>query len=119
MEKEAEEFKMGFDAQKSFAQMHEVRNMNKGIGGHVMKLDPEQGNWGSSDEAGSCSNAGAQRKNTNIGAPIPVQNKEQNLRFRPYFHMDDLHPRQDVIGWRIFPAKDQRKLGFLGQIQST
>jgi len=31
---------MGLDAQKSFAQMHEDRNMNKGIGGHMMQLDP-------------------------------------------------------------------------------
>ena len=40
MEKESEEFKMGLDAQKSFAQMHEDINVNKGIGGQVMKLDP-------------------------------------------------------------------------------
>jgi len=33
MEKVAEEFKMGLDAQKNFAHMHENRNMNKGIGG--------------------------------------------------------------------------------------
>ena len=39
MEKESKELKMGFDAQKSFAQMYEDRNMNKGIGGQVMKLD--------------------------------------------------------------------------------
>ena len=31
---------MGLDAQKSFAQMHEDRNMNEGIGGQMMKLDP-------------------------------------------------------------------------------
>ena len=31
---------MGLDAQKSFAQMHEDINVNKGIGGQVMKLDP-------------------------------------------------------------------------------
>ena len=31
---------MGLDAQKSFAQMHEDRNVNKGIGGQVMQLDP-------------------------------------------------------------------------------
>ena len=30
---------MGLDAQKSFAQMNEDRNVNKGIGGQVMKLD--------------------------------------------------------------------------------
>ena len=40
MEKEPEEFKMGLNAQKSFAQMHEDRNMNKWIGGQMMKLDP-------------------------------------------------------------------------------
>jgi hypothetical protein len=40
MEKESKELKMGLDAQKSFAQMHEDRNMNKGTGGHVVKLDP-------------------------------------------------------------------------------
>ena len=40
MEKVAEEFKMGLDAQKSFAQMHEDGNMNKEIGSQVMKLDP-------------------------------------------------------------------------------
>ena len=39
METESEELKMGLDAQKSFAQMHEDRNMNKGIGGQVVKLD--------------------------------------------------------------------------------
>ena len=32
--------KMGLDAQKSFAQMHKDGNVNKGIGGQVMKLDP-------------------------------------------------------------------------------
>ena len=31
---------MGLDAQKSFAQMHEDRHMNKGIGGQMVKLDP-------------------------------------------------------------------------------
>jgi hypothetical protein len=31
---------MGLDAQKSFAKMHEDRNVNKGVGGQVMKLDP-------------------------------------------------------------------------------
>ena len=31
---------MGLDAQKSFTQMQEDRNMNKGIGGQVVKLDP-------------------------------------------------------------------------------
>ena len=40
MEKESKEFKMGLDAKKSFAQMHEDRNVNKGIGSQVMKLDP-------------------------------------------------------------------------------
>ena len=40
MKKKSEEFEMGFDAQKRFAQMHEDRNMNEGIGGQVMKLDP-------------------------------------------------------------------------------
>ena len=40
MEKKSEEFEMGLDAQKSFAQMHEDRNMNEGIGGQMMKLDP-------------------------------------------------------------------------------
>ena len=39
MEKVAEEFKMGLDAQKSLAQMHEDGNVNKGIRGQVMKLD--------------------------------------------------------------------------------
>ena len=33
MEKKAEEFEMGLDAQKHFAQVHEDRNMNKRIGG--------------------------------------------------------------------------------------
>jgi len=32
MEKKSEELKMGLDAYKSFTQMHEDRNMNKGIG---------------------------------------------------------------------------------------
>ena len=40
MEKEPKEFEMGLDAQKSFAQVHEDGNVNKGIGGQVMKLDP-------------------------------------------------------------------------------
>ena len=40
MEKESKEFKMGLDAQKSFAQMHEDRNVNKGIGGQIVELDP-------------------------------------------------------------------------------
>ena len=40
MEKESEKLKMGLDAQESFAQMHEDRNMNKGIGGQMMQLDP-------------------------------------------------------------------------------
>ena len=31
---------MGLNAQKSFTQMHEDGNVNKGIGGQVMKLDP-------------------------------------------------------------------------------
>ena len=39
MEKEPKEFKMGLDSQKSFAQMHDDGNVNKGIGGQVMKLD--------------------------------------------------------------------------------
>ena len=39
MKKVAEKVKMGLDAQKSFAQMHEDRKMNKGIGGKMMKLD--------------------------------------------------------------------------------
>jgi len=40
MEKESKELKMGLDAQKCFAQMHEDINMNKRIGGQVVKLDP-------------------------------------------------------------------------------
>ena len=40
MEKESEKLKMGLDAQESFAQIHEDRNMNKGIGGQIMQLDP-------------------------------------------------------------------------------
>ena len=40
MEKELEKLEMGLDAQESFAQMHEDRNMNKGIGGQMMQLDP-------------------------------------------------------------------------------
>ena len=31
---------MGLDAQKSFAQMHKDRNMNKRIGGQMVELDP-------------------------------------------------------------------------------
>ena len=38
MEKKSEEFEMGLDAQKRLAQMHEDRNMNKGIGGQMIKL---------------------------------------------------------------------------------
>ena len=40
MEKESEKLEMGLDAQKSFGQVHEDRNMNKGIGGQMMQLDP-------------------------------------------------------------------------------
>ena len=40
MEKESKEFEMGLDAQKSFAQMHKDRNMNKRIGGQMVELDP-------------------------------------------------------------------------------
>ena len=39
MEKESKELKMGLDAQKSFAEMYEDWNVNKGIGGQVMELD--------------------------------------------------------------------------------
>ena len=39
VEKESKEFKMRLYAQKSFAQIHEDGNVNKGIGGQVMKLD--------------------------------------------------------------------------------
>ena len=39
MEEMAEKLKMGLDAQKSFAQVYEDRNMNKGIVGKMMKLD--------------------------------------------------------------------------------
>ena len=35
-----EKFKMGLDAQKSFAQMYEDRKMNKRIGGKMVKLNP-------------------------------------------------------------------------------
>jgi hypothetical protein len=40
MKKVAEKVEMGFDAQKSFAQMYEDRYMNKRVGGEMMKLDP-------------------------------------------------------------------------------
>ena len=40
VEEVAEKIKMRLDAQKRFAQMHEDRNMNEGIGGQMMKLDP-------------------------------------------------------------------------------
>ena len=40
MEKKSEEFEMGLDAQKNFAQVHKDRDMNKGIGSQMMKLDP-------------------------------------------------------------------------------
>ena len=39
MEKVVEKIKMGLDAQKSFAQMYEDRNMNKRVRGEMMKLD--------------------------------------------------------------------------------
>ena len=38
MEKVVEKIKMGLDAQKSFAQMYEDRNMNKRVRGEMMKL---------------------------------------------------------------------------------
>ena len=85
MEKKAEKLEMGLAAQKCIAQMYEDGKMNKRI-------------WGSSGEAKSCNKTGAQRRMPNKGAPIPIQNKGQKLRFRPYFHTDDLHPRQDAIG---------------------
>ena len=40
MEKESEKLKMGLDAQKSFAQMHEDGNINKEIWYQMMQLDP-------------------------------------------------------------------------------
>ena len=40
MEKESKELKMGLDAQKNFAQMHEEGNVNKGIEGQMVELDP-------------------------------------------------------------------------------
>ena len=40
MKKKAKELKMGLDAQKSFTLMHEDGNMNKGIWGQMMQLDP-------------------------------------------------------------------------------
>ena len=40
VEKKSKEFKMGLDAQKSFAQMHEDGNMNERVWGQVVKLDP-------------------------------------------------------------------------------
>jgi len=40
LEKKSKEFELGLDAQKCFAQMHEDRNMNEGIGGQMMMLDP-------------------------------------------------------------------------------
>jgi len=40
LEKKSKEFELGLDAQKCFSQMHEDRNMNEGIGGQMMKLDP-------------------------------------------------------------------------------
>ena len=40
MEEVAKKLKMGFDAQKSFAQVHKDIKMNKWIGGKMMKLDP-------------------------------------------------------------------------------
>ena len=40
MENKSKELKMGLNAQKSFAQMHEDRNMNKEIEGQMVELDP-------------------------------------------------------------------------------
>ena len=40
MEKKPEEFEMGLDAQKSFAQMYEDRHMHKRIGSKMVKLEP-------------------------------------------------------------------------------
>ena len=40
MKEVAKKLKMGLDAQKSYAQVYEDRNMNKIIGGKMMKLDP-------------------------------------------------------------------------------
>jgi hypothetical protein len=40
MKEVVEEFKMGLDAQKSFAQMYKDGNMNKRVWGEMMKLDP-------------------------------------------------------------------------------
>ena len=59
MAKKSEEFEMGLDAQKSFAQMHEDRIYG-------------QRNWGSDDEAGSCRSAGAQKRKKSKETPILV-----------------------------------------------
>ena len=59
MEKESEKLKMGLDAQESFAQMHEDRNMNKRIGGQMRQLDP-------------IVSAGAQKRKKNKETPILV-----------------------------------------------
>ena len=48
-------------------------------------------------------------------APIPVQNKGQKQRFRPYFYTDDLHPRQYAIGLLILVVKDRQKQVTPGQ----
>ena len=79
----------------------------------------EQRNWGSSDEVGSCSSAGAQRRKTNKKTPIPVPNKEQKKWFRLYSYTDDLHPRQDAIGWRISPSTEHPKLGIPSRHRNT
>ena len=39
VEEMVEKFKLGFDAQKSFAQVYEDGKMNKEIGGEMMQLD--------------------------------------------------------------------------------
>ena len=40
MNEVAEKLKMGLDTKKSFAQMYGDGNMNKGVWGEMMKLDP-------------------------------------------------------------------------------
>ena len=88
MEKIAEEFKMELDAQKSFAQMHEDRNMNEGIGGKMMQLD-------------SVSNTEYQKRNLNKEDPSRVRNKWQKQQFHPYFHTGGCGPGLDATGPQI------------------
>ena len=97
---------MGLDAQKSFAYMHEDGNMDKGIWGQMMQLDPVVVQESRKEK---------REKET----PILVPSMRWKQRFPLYFHTDDLNPRQDTIGQQIWELKDPATPENLSQIENT